>query len=275
MGLKSINVALVVDERELPQALLDFAIALAERNAAHLDLSLMVNQLDLPTSRVLPLVDAIQDEVNRERLSKAENLVERFSASARLAGVSFEPRVMTSGLPEVRDEIVGHGRTSDVVLLSKPETYLSIEMALIEGCLFASGRPVIVVPESWRRHDAPKRVAVGWNGSSRAARAIADAMPFLEAAEAVDVVCAAASPDAALGSDIAAHLARHVARVSVTPLPVGFQSDGEVIRNHLGLTKPDLFVMGAFGHSRFFEFVLGGVTRTMLYEAPVPVLYSF
>lgn len=275
MSFRSINVVFVIDDRDIPQGTLDFALALAERNRAHLDVFLDVNRLDLPTSRILPLVHAVQDEVNDERLRKAELLAERLEAAARLAGVPIQHHVSTDPLPEARDRIIRKGLLSDVILFPKPDEYLSIELALIEGALFASGRPVIVVPSAWTKAQTPKKIVVAWNGSGRAARALGDAMPFLEDAEEVEIVCASDPGGEELGTDVAAYLARHAAKISVTRLPVGFQSDGEVIRNHLALTKPDLLVMGAYGHSRLFEFVLGGVTRTMLYEAPVPVLYSF
>lgn len=275
VGIKSINTVLVIDDRDVQQGALDFALALAERNKAHLDFVLVVNQLDLPTSRILPLVHAVQDEVNGERMRKAQLLAERLDAAARLAGVSCEHHISKDPLPEARDSIIQKGLLSDVILFPKPAEYLSIELALIEGALFASGRPVIVIPNGWTNVVAPKKIAVAWNGSGRAARALGDAMPFIEDADTVEIVCATDDASDETGAEAAIYLARHAPKVSLTRLPVGFQSDGEVIRNHLALTKPDLLVMGAFGHSRVFEFVLGGVTRTMLYEAPVPVLYSF
>ena len=123
-----------------------------------------------------------------------------------------------------------------------------------------------------------RRIIVAWDGSGRAARAAADALPFLRAAEAVEVVAVTGEKDlpaSVTGADIAPHLTRHGVNVTVQSLPALNCDVAETLRNHATLTRSDMIVMGGYVHSRLREMVFGGVTQSLLKQSPVPLLLSY
>lgn len=148
---------------------------------------------------------------------------------------------------------------------------------IVEGALFGSGRPVIVVPYIQRKGLKLDRVVVCWDGSRAAARATGDAMPFLTRAKKISVVTVGAAPaksEDVPGADIAQHLARHGRNVEVQRLVVADIDTTSAILSYVADAGADLIVMGGYGHSRLREFVLGGVTRGILGSMTVPVLMS-
>ena len=147
---------------------------------------------------------------------------------------------------------------------------------IIEGALFESGRPVIVVPYIQKSGLTLERVLVCWDGGRTAARAVADAMPFLTRAKAVDLVIVAEERknDEVTGVRMSEHLARHGAKVSVKRIAKGDLSVQDAILSYAADSSADFMVMGGYGHSRLREFILGGVTRSILNSMTVPVLMS-
>jgi nucleotide-binding universal stress UspA family protein len=154
---------------------------------------------------------------------------------------------------------------------------LTGENEIIQAALFDSGRPVLVVPYIQSQGLRLNRAMVCWDGSRAAARAVADAMPFLTRVDAVDVVMVVGEPnknDEIPGFDIAEHLARHGI---TTLLENVYSARGDVtaaILNRVQDAEVDLLVMGGYGHSRLREFVLGGVTRGVLATMTTPVPLS-
>jgi nucleotide-binding universal stress UspA family protein len=147
---------------------------------------------------------------------------------------------------------------------------------IVESALFDSGRPVIVAPYIQKDPLKLDRVVVCWDAGRTAARAVADAMPLLERADKVNVISVSQRPGSDQeipGVDVAEHLARHGVNVEVQRIV----SDIDVAASILSCaadSATDLLVMGAYGHSRLREFILGGVTRGILQSVTVPVLMS-
>ena len=151
------------------------------------------------------------------------------------------------------------------------------EELIVEGALFASGRPVVVVPYIQKTGLKLDRVMVCWDASRTAARAIADAMPLLARAKAIDVVIVASErpkSDEIPGADIGQHLARHGLKVEVKRIVATDTDVANTILSHAADTSADFIVMGGYGHSRLREFILGGATRGILSSMTVPVLMS-
>lgn len=146
-----------------------------------------------------------------------------------------------------------------------------------EDALFDSGRPLLVVPPHGVRA-VPRRIAIAWDGSARAARAVADALMFLKSAELVVAVTVAGEKDLsrmAPGADLAAYLARHgVGDCKLANLTARRADVAARFRLFVAEGDIEMMVMGAFVHSRFREAVLGGVTRSLLDDAPVPLFMS-
>jgi nucleotide-binding universal stress UspA family protein len=137
---------------------------------------------------------------------------------------------------------------------------------------------VIVVPFIRAAATIGERVLVAWDGGREAARAVNDALPILERAKSVTVLSVnPASEDGSRrepGADISLHLARHGVKVEAQRRITTEISAGDAILNEIASKGSDLLVMGAYGHSRLRELVLGGVTRQILGSMTVPVLMS-
>ena len=149
----------------------------------------------------------------------------------------------------------------------------------IEGALFSSGRPALVVPAGTFPTLKPKRVMVAWDARLEAARAVREAIEILAAADDVRIVLVDPKADEAdhgaePGADVAAYLARHGVKVTVDRLPSQGMTVAEILRRHARDAGAELLVMGAYGHSRLRERIFGGTTRSMLEETTVPVFMA-
>jgi nucleotide-binding universal stress UspA family protein len=148
-----------------------------------------------------------------------------------------------------------------------------------ESLIFGSGRPVVILPRVSKRGTGFElgRVAVAWDFSQTASRAVADALPILEKAKRIDVVTFTNEkviPGKRSGADLAKNLAHHGIDASVETVDAAGSRIGEVLNAYAHAHQTDLLVMGAYGHSRVREFILGGATKSMLSRPPIPILLS-
>jgi len=197
-----------------------------------------------------------------------------FEKQAGDAGVAVAARVMTTTLSASYDLFGQIARRFDLAVVGQAEPEKEGAEAL-EGALFESGRPLILVPYIHKNGLKLDRVMVCWDGSRPAARAVADAMPLLRRAGQVDVVIVAqAKSDEMPGADVAEHLARHGVNVTVQRIARGDINVQDALLNYAADSTADMMVMGGYGHSRLRDFILGGVTRGMLASITVPTLMS-
>jgi len=217
-------------------------------------------------------------ELQREENSKsARAAAERFAASAKAAAVSAETHVLDATIGGAATLFGSLARRFDLVVTGQAQReHGASEQLLIEAALFESGRPLLLVPYIQRGGVKLDRVIVGWDGSRTAARALADAIPFLERAKAVDVVVVAEErkQEEIAGASIIQHLARHGIHAAAKHMPRGDISIENVILSYAADAGADFLVMGGYGHSRLREFILGGVTRGILASMTLPVLMS-
>jgi nucleotide-binding universal stress UspA family protein len=184
---------------------------------------------------------------------------------------------MANGYPE--NEVTLQARYADLVVLGQAEPEPTATPSdLPETVALATGRPVLVVPHIGAKPPG-KVVLLCWNASREAARAAADALPFLKAAEkvivlAVDPATSHAGHGPEPGADAAAWLSRHGVKVTVQRDVAPDSDVGGVILSRAADHGADLIVMGIYGHSRMREMVLGGVSRTLLRSMTVPVFMA-
>jgi nucleotide-binding universal stress UspA family protein len=177
------------------------------------------------------------------------------------------------------DEIVVHARMADLVVLAASERHKRARRELLEDVLFKSGRPILLLPTGSRRADAWDRILIAWNASAEVTRAVVNALPLLKAASHVRIVTVDAAPGKAgygeaPGRELAAYLARRGVRAEVSNLD-GLGRDHAQRLSEAALDfSADMIVMGAYGHSRAREFILGGVTRDLLGAPPLPLFLS-
>ena len=257
------------------------AAALSERFAAHLVGLYPFPVPDIP--RTLGYYNpALFDPIFRELREKAQDVCDRereaFEHAASLRGLSAEWRV-TEGLEA--DPAV-HARYVDLTILGQLDPDGG-DTELIrprpELVALASGRPILAVPYAGQFETVGRRVLIGWNATREATRAVNDAMPLLAGADVVTVLTidAREGPDAhgeLPGADISLHLARHGVKATIERTVSAGVPAGEVLLSRAADLGADLLVIGAYGHSRMRELLLGGATRSILQSMTVPVLMS-
>jgi nucleotide-binding universal stress UspA family protein len=221
---------------------------------------------------------ALIDNQRRENQKAANDAVARFEQAARAAGVPAETQLRSAALPDAVNLFGQMARRFDlsVVTQAEPEI-LTPQDLIVEAALFNSGRPVVVVPYIHKGGVSLQRVMVAWDGSLTAARAVGDAMPLLRRAKNVEVVTVSddkGKGDEIPGADLGKHLARHGLKVEVNKIPAGDIDIANALLSYAADNGIDFIVMGAYGHSRLREFVLGGATRGMLEAMTVPTLMS-
>jgi len=214
----------------------------------------------------------------RQRLEEAEDAEDRRMAAARaaverLAGARPEATVrwrVAAGAETAA--LARNGRLSDLIVLPRHRgNSTTVHGPQFNAALFETGRPVLLLPETG--DDLPvSRVAVAWDGSVQAARALAEALPLLAGADSVTVLRVTDDAQDAEAQEVAAYLADHgIAAVARRVAPAG--SIADTLRAEV-VAGTELLVMGAYGHSRLRERVLGGVSRSLLASAPVPILLA-
>ena len=180
--------------------------------------------------------------------------------------------------------VVERGHCSDLIVLGQAnpsEPGHRAAQGFVERVVLQASRPVLVVPFVGRFDTVGRRIVLAWDGGREAARAVADAMPMLCTANEVQLVHFAESDDDAHDArkakslrDVVQWLQWHGVQVQLRPQQRGDISVGEALLSLVADAGADLVVMGAYGHPRWSERVLGGATRTMLREMTVPVLMS-
>lgn len=274
------TIATVFRSEHIDSDHLQVAIDITDKMDGHLDV------LALGTDRIQPgayyagaaaiaIKNAMDDAVEEAR--KAEEAAERILEPS---GVRFEITravAQIGGIPQIVGRRLG---LSDLVVLPKPygEDRNSEDVAILEAALFATRVPVLVMPPNVKTFKSPSEIVIAWNQSDEAMQAIRSAMPLLMAADKVDIVIIDPpdhDPDRSdPGGLLAALLSRHGVRAEISILARTMPRVSDVLLRHVRDKSADLVVMGAYGHSRFLEEILGGATRNMLAEAQVPVIMA-
>jgi nucleotide-binding universal stress UspA family protein len=256
----------------------DYAVSIAEDFEAHLCGIAFSYEPVVPPSIMGGIPADVIDAQWAASARAADAAIARFEAAAKREGIVAEHRKLEASLGGAGNLFGRLARRFDLSVVGQAEPkHGPAQDLVIEGALFGSGRPVIVVPYIQRGGLKLDRVLICWDGSRPAARAIADAMPFLVRAAAIDVVIVASGrekSDEIPGVDMGEHLARHALKVEVKRIVSTDLDVPNTILSYAADSGADLIVMGGFGHSRLREFVLGGATRGILASMTVPALMS-
>jgi nucleotide-binding universal stress UspA family protein len=250
------------------------AEALARQAGAHVAVAHLselpetfVDPVGATTSAWVTLVEETRALAAEERKKIAERL--------RRSDALTELRPLESPRALVSAAVAEQALHADITLMKIPDN--DFAQAAFEGALFNAGRPVLVLPAKWRGNVIGENVLIAWKPVREAARAVADAMPFITTAKKVTVLTVDAKPDGygqGPGRDIATHLARYGARVDVRNADGLGRFAEDAILEEAQALKADLVVMGGYGHGRLTEFVFGGVTRALSRTSPLPVFMS-
>ncbi|MBU1315012.1 MAG: universal stress protein [Alphaproteobacteria bacterium] len=247
----------------------DFALSVAAGFDAH------VLAIHAETLAAVPLIapmeipdpaaiEALQAMARRETADVEKIFRERVARDT----VPSDWRSFVSPAGYASSSVLETIRAADLIIASQGDP-ASESRSELESLLFDSGRPVLLVPYIMKVPKAIRRVMIAWNGSREAARATFDALPLLKKADSVEIFCVDPPErpnqlaDMA-GVELAAALARHGVNVTLTAQEGGGVSAADAIENRLSDNSVDLLVMGAYGTSRWWEMLFGGVTRSLL-----------
>ncbi|SEA58527.1 universal stress protein [Rubrimonas cliftonensis] len=253
---------------------LQCAAELARRFDAHLSV-LAFGELPMPA--ILAMADdggAMMAEVFTQNLRDAEARAGRVEAELAREGVPFDVEPLAAMETGVARLVGRLARFADLVVLDQPgpDDAETAQGAALHGALFEAGAPTLVLPPSAGLTQG-RSALIAWDDSREALKAVRGAMPFLRAASAIEIVVVDPDGDQATSSEgLALMLSRHGLSVGVSTIAPAGRSTSDLLRQRIRDTSSDLLVMGAYGHSRLREAILGGVTAEILADAPAPVL---
>ena len=172
------------------------------------------------------------------------------------------------------DLVVRYGRLADLIVEGRPVPDVFATEVTVEAAIFDTGRPVLLVaPEP--RQVIGENMAIFWNGSAQAARAVAGALPLLRRAKQVHVLWIGESRGKELAHmSLPGYLSWHGIDAVVSRFQPDARAVGQALLEESHRVDADLLVMGAYTHSRLRQMVLGGVTKHVLGNATIPVLMA-
>jgi nucleotide-binding universal stress UspA family protein len=270
------SILAIADGGATTQATLETAVATAKRFDAALD----VLHVMADVNSVVPvigegmsgaMVEQLMSAMGQTIATRAARARDAYRKACTEPGAKISWRETTG---READVVAAVGRLTDLIVIGRPNGEAEAPLAAtLDAALFDTGRPVLVASPTAARAIGG-RVALAWNGSAQAARVVASALPILEAADHVSVLTVGTIDSAATAQDLIAYLARHDVRASHESVAAGGASTGAVLLAHAEQSRADLLVMGAYGHSRLREMILGGATRDVLSAATIPVLMA-
>lgn len=270
----------VLTDPKIADAALAQIIALAEVQDSHAEaLCLGVDRTQTGYYYAGANALVLQETLARAH-SEAAEILEYSKNILGKSGVRWSADDGVAQIADLGRHVAHHSRFSDLVILPRPygaNRGAEVE-AVVEAALFEGHAPVLVVPDDAKPISKPKKVIVAWNESVESLTAIRKALPFLQAADTVRVVVIDPPTHGPERSDpgglLSQMLARHGVRCEIDVLSKTMTRVSDVLNRHVEDTESDMVVMGAYGHSRFREAILGGATRNMLEKAQVPVFMA-
>jgi nucleotide-binding universal stress UspA family protein len=257
--------------------LLSAAATLARAEGAHLDVVALGIDRSMPQHYYAGTSAMIIQENHVQAEAEAVALADLVRARLDGAEVPWWVEAMTAQMATISPFVGQALRCADVAVLARPygPGRDEADPAIVEAALFSADLPVLIAPAAGLPSRF-SRILVAWNESPEALRAVRAALPLIARADITDIAIVDPprhAPDRSdPGGDLCRMLARHGARAEVSVLARTVPRVADVLERHLRDTGADLLVMGAYGHSRFREAVLGGATRHMLEQAAAPVL---
>lgn len=281
MEIKDILLALTTYPEATPVSAVDEAVAFAAAVGARISAIACAVKIQAPgnvlAGAVLDVAALVAAEAKKSS-TNAKVLLTAFQDAAEKRGV-FQDRILerclTSEAPGV---LVEYARLRDLTIVPVPVGDY-FDQWYAEAIIFGSGHPTLVLPHTRKRAGAFALdvVAVAWDFSRPAARAVADALPLLEKAKKVHVLTVANEKvieSRRPTAEFAKYLGRHDVDVVLDTVDAADRRIGDILESYVTSCNADMLVMGAYGHSRIREFILGGATKSMLSRPPLPIFLS-
>lgn len=273
------DILVVVDGGKAAERRIEAAAVLAEANEAHLvglQVASAAEEMPWIEGYATEMVIRYATERAETDRAKAREIFERQVAGRAITSEWRE----ASGLAD--RTVALHGRYADLIVLGQSEPAAAPfgpAPGLAEHVPLSAGRPCLILPYAGQFRSLGRRVLVAWDGGREAARAVNDAMPLIRRAERVTIVTIGdrlqGGGGAAQGATaLAAHLTRHGIVAEARNDGGGTIAVPDLLLSLAADLSSDLLVMGAYGHSRLRELIMGGVTKAILDHMTLPVLMS-
>lgn len=279
-----------VSAAEASRSTLETALHVARRFDAHID----VLHVRADPRGLVPytgegmdgsMIEEIMEVTEREggeRAARSKELFDTFCAEQGLT-VADSPSAGQQG-PTIawsteigrEDEVVAlRGRLYDLIVVGRPVRDAALPSPItLEAALLDTGRPILVAPPE-TRGDVGKTVAVAWEGSPEAARAMADAVPFMEKADSVVLLSAEQAQISPIDpQELISRFAWHGISATIQRFDASVTELGAAFLEQADIANADLLVKGAYSQSRLRQLILGGRTRHILAHTTIPVLLA-
>ncbi|MDH3713596.1 MAG: universal stress protein [Gammaproteobacteria bacterium] len=272
MAIKDLLV--YVDNDEQCANRLQFAVQMATHCEARLSGVYVRRQLEIPSYADVQIPQDVLAAGEKQLMEMSGAARNTFQKGVEGSSLDSEFHQLKGVLPEVLSTSMHYADLAIVAQRHPGQGDLNVHYSP-EPLLFQAGRPLVIVPHTGEFTYSSGKVVVAWNTSAPSARALHDALPLLRHAAQVLVVSVGKSQQAALADgSLARHLTQHGLQVEYRNFDAADSEAPEAVLSVAGETGSELIVMGGYGHTRFRELVLGGMTRALLESMTVPVLMS-
>jgi len=270
----------VITDTSIAKPALERAISMARAEDAHLDV-LCIGVDRTQTGYYYAGASAVFQQEVIEKAKEEAVAAEKY-ANEHLVneGIKFSVDKAVAQLAGLGRLVAHRARFNDIVILPRPygKGCGQEQETIVESALFEGQVPTLVVPPKSKANEHAKRIVIAWNESSEAMVAVRAALPALIAADSVNIVVIDPpqhGPDRSdPGGSLSQMLVRHGVKAEITVLAKTMPRVSDVLLRHARDMNADMLVMGAYGHSRFREAILGGATRNMLENTQTPVLMA-
>lgn len=264
---------------QVPETALQQAVKLASAAGGHLTVKIAVQQMAAPYSPFwMSLPQALVADLNSKNRERSEAAMEVARSAAQLAGVNADVDLMLDKDGTAAESAVFACRATDLIVVDQPDAVMDSKAVVLEEALFRSGRPVLVATPKRPPLTSVGKVAIAWDGSAHAARATAELLGLFPNVSKADIVVVQGEKDLSKGlpgADLARHLSRKGVQAELVELSAAGGPVWKLLDDHCGAQGADLLVMGGYGHSRLRQFILGGVTESIVRQASVPLLMAY
>lgn len=255
------------------------AVDLATRVGSHLTgLALAYDPITPAYSMAAPIPTDFMVSAREQAMEDAKKAAAGFEEIARVSALTVETHVSDVLIGDGFGGVVDHAKLSDLVVVGQdnPDQREPLREVLTEAVMFQAEVPTLLVPYAGPAEFKSDHAVIAWNGGTTAARAVRAAMPLLKMSKKVTVVIVEGGRKRTeiAGADLATYLARHDLDVTIRTITRTPSGIGQTIIDFVGDEGADWMVMGAYGHSRLREFILGGTTARILKSMPLPVLMA-
>ncbi len=278
MSPRTILVCLTtLDEAE---TLMKLAVPLARKHNAHLVGLHTMEALNVYPGIAMHIPAPAFENFNKSQAKQAEAIKEVFDKYIKNEDFPNEWRLLPAESTSATDRMVESSRVADLVIMSHEDkaTERYDQRNARMNVIRDSGRPVIVVPLGYEGPTVGENILLGWSDTREAARAAHDLLALADEGAAVYVLHVGISQQEDLAEtdtiELANMLARHGLKVSLEQCNGAAKDVAEMLNKSASEKGADLIVVGAFGHSKAYDVIVGGATYALLSEAKLPVMFS-